>query len=170
MSVTLIGNEILPLVAVTVIVLIPTGVPPPPEPPPLVPVPLRATVCGLPAPLSEIVSVPVCAPVAVGSNVTCIVQLAPLATVAPQLFDAPNWPEAVMLDTLRVPVPVFVSVTFCAVLIVLRFWLVKARVDGDKLTKGVGVELDVPLELPPHAAAINRNPKAIDPGTILHLR
>lgn len=75
-----------------------------------------------------------------------------------------------MLDTLRLPVPVFESVTFCAVLVVLRFWLANVRLVGDKLTTGVGVELEVPVELPPHAAAINKNPKAIDPGTILHLR
>jgi hypothetical protein len=75
-----------------------------------------------------------------------------------------------MLETLRPAVPVFDSVTFCAVLVVLMFWLVNVRLDGDKLTTEVGVGLEVPLELPPHAAAINKNPKAIDPGTILHLR
>jgi hypothetical protein len=50
------------------------------------PVPLRLTVCGLPAALSVMLSVPFWTPVAVGVNVTLMVQLAPAATELPQLF------------------------------------------------------------------------------------
>ncbi len=51
-----------------------------------IPVPLRLTLCGLPAALSVIDSVPVRVPVAVGVKVTLMVQLAPAATEAPQVF------------------------------------------------------------------------------------
>ncbi len=50
------------------------------------PVPVRLTLCGLPAALSVIDTVPVRVPVAVGVNVTLIVQLAAAATDAPQVF------------------------------------------------------------------------------------
>ena len=71
--------------------------------------------------MSAIVSVPVLAPVAVGLKVTLIAQFAPAATEVPQvlvwakspLFD----PVMVMLVMFSVPLPVFESVTFCAVLV-----------------------------------------------------
>jgi hypothetical protein len=55
-------------------------------PPLLLPVPLNETLCGLPAALSEIESVPTRVPAAVGVNVTAIVQFAPGARTAPQVF------------------------------------------------------------------------------------
>ncbi len=51
-----------------------------------VPVPLRPTVCGLPAALSLMLSVPVRVPVWIGVNVTFNVQLALIASELPQLF------------------------------------------------------------------------------------
>ena len=51
-----------------------------------VPVPLRLTVCGLPAALSATLSAPLLAPVAVGVNVTLMAQLDPAANEAPQLL------------------------------------------------------------------------------------
>jgi len=48
--------------------------------------PLKATVRGLPAELSVIVSVPVCGSELVGANVTPIVQLPPAAATVEQLF------------------------------------------------------------------------------------
>src|SRR5579864_2543192 len=50
------------------------------------PVPRKATVCGLPAALSMTVIAPVRVPVAVGVNVMLMVQLAPTATKLPQVF------------------------------------------------------------------------------------
>jgi hypothetical protein len=47
-----------------------------------VPVPLNATICGLEVPLSMIVRLPVREPIAAGSNVIEIAQLAPGASVA----------------------------------------------------------------------------------------
>jgi len=49
-------------------------------------VPLRETVCGLPAALSVIVTVPVTLPVVLGTSVTLMAQFAPAASVAPQVF------------------------------------------------------------------------------------
>ena len=50
------------------------------------PVPVRFTTCGLPGALSVIVIVPVCVPVAVGVNVTLMVQFPLIATEAPQVL------------------------------------------------------------------------------------
>ena len=52
---------------------------------PLVPVPVRAAVCGLLASLSATLSVAVAAVAEVGVKVTLMVQLAPTARVAPQV-------------------------------------------------------------------------------------
>ena len=51
-----------------------------------VPVPVRLTVCGLPAALSVIDSVPVRVPLCVGLKVTLMVQLASAARLEPQVF------------------------------------------------------------------------------------
>src|SRR5208337_5382639 len=50
------------------------------------PVPVRVIVCGLPAALSEMLTAAVRVPVAVGVNVTLIVQLPPPATELPQVL------------------------------------------------------------------------------------
>src|SRR5712692_8775510 len=52
----------------------------------LMPMPVRETVCGLPTALSEMVMAPVRVPVAVGLNVTKILQLDDAARLVPQLF------------------------------------------------------------------------------------
>jgi hypothetical protein len=51
-----------------------------------VPVPVRLTVCGLPVALSVRVTAALRDPLAVGLKVTLIVQLAPAATLDPQLL------------------------------------------------------------------------------------
>jgi hypothetical protein len=86
------------------------------------PVPVRPTVCGLPAALSVRVTAALPVPVAVGVNVTLMLQFAPAATLVPQLFD---WlkspllaPVTAMLLIVKVALPVFVSVTLCALLLV----------------------------------------------------
>ena len=87
------------------------------------PVPLRLNECGLPAALSVIVTDAVRVPVAVGLKVTLIVQL-PLfpATELPQLLlctksplFAPVTPRLVIV---KAPLPILVSVTDCAALVV----------------------------------------------------
>ena len=83
-----------------------------------VPVPDRATVCGLPLALSVTVSVPVREPPVVGVKVTLIVQLALAATVPPQLLVWTKSPLTAMDEIVSVTVPLFVSVTGCATLLV----------------------------------------------------
>lgn len=51
----------------------------------VVPVPLSGTCCGLPIALSVMLRAALRAPLAVGLNVTLIVQLAPAASVLPQV-------------------------------------------------------------------------------------
>src|SRR5467141_1122412 len=111
-----------------------------------VPVPVSVTICGLLAASSVMVKVPGRVPVAVGINVTLIVQLAPAASgvaggvigqgVAPGL--AAKSPDAVMETIVRGPVPVLVSVTVCAALVVFSSWLPKVRLVGASPTAGVG--------------------------------
>jgi len=85
-----------------------------------VPVPLRDTVCGLPAALSAIETEAARLPCAVGLKVTLMVQLAPATTLDPQLLVCEKSvglvPEIVMLVMVREPFPVFVSVTGLAAL------------------------------------------------------
>jgi hypothetical protein len=52
----------------------------------LMPMPVSETVCGLPTALSEIMMAPVRVPVAVGVNVTRILQLDKAARLLPQLL------------------------------------------------------------------------------------
>jgi len=110
-----------------------------------VPVPVSVTVCVPGAALSVMVNVPGRVPVAFGVNVTLIVQFAFTANVAgvigqavvPVLVSAKS-PDAAMEMIVRGPVPVFVSVTVCAGLVVVSSWLLKVRVVGASITAGVG--------------------------------
>ena len=81
------------------------------------PVPDSEIFCGLPPPLSVIETAAVLAPVAVGVKVTLMVQLAPAATLVPQVL---VWaksltlvPEIVTPIILRDVVPTLVRVTVC---------------------------------------------------------
>jgi hypothetical protein len=69
-------------------------------------------------------------------NVTLIVQPAPAATVVPQLFVCAKSPVVVMLVIVNVAVPVFVSITFCAGLVVPTNCVAKVRLVGFKVTAG----------------------------------
>jgi hypothetical protein len=59
------------------------------EPEDVAPLPVRLAVWGLPLSLSATVKDALRAPLAVGENVTLIVQFDPAATEAPQLFVCP---------------------------------------------------------------------------------
>src|SRR5205807_1141352 len=99
-----------------------------------VPFPLSVMICGLPPASSASDSVPVRAPEAVGVKVTLMVQVPPAAKVAglvgqalaPVLVAAtsPARPNALIV---KAAVPVFVSVTVIAVLVVASSWLPKSR-------------------------------------------
>ena len=108
-----------------------------------VPVPVKATLCGLPDALSVIRSEALREPVAVGLNVTLIVQLAPAARLEPQLFVCEKFEEFVpanaMLLIVSAPVPVLVNVTGLAALVVFTIWFPNASDVGDRLTTGTRV-------------------------------
>ena len=139
-----------------------------------VPVPERLTVCGLPLALSVMVTEAVRLPLAEGMNVTLIVQLAPAATLAPQLLVCAKSlelaPVSAMLVMFSVVPPLFVSVAAWALLVVPRAWLANVMLGGDKFAVGCAtpvpdsemliVELRallmidmVPVTLPPTAGA-----------------
>src|SRR5438067_12118010 len=77
--------------------------------------PDKATLSGLSAALSVIVRLPVRFPPAAGTNVMLIVQLAPAATLEPQVLvsakSAAFAPETAMLEIVRLAFPVFVGLT-----------------------------------------------------------
>jgi hypothetical protein len=77
----------------------------------LAPVPVRLTVCVAGLALSVMVTAPVLVPVAVGLKVTRRVQLAPAATLEPQVWVWEKSPLALMLVIVRLAFPVFLSVT-----------------------------------------------------------
>ena len=86
-----------------------------------IPVPERATVCGLPVALSVTVIVPGWLPAVVGVKVTLMEQLAPAAREAGQVLVSEYCALATMLVMVSAPVPELVSVTLCAALVVFRF-------------------------------------------------
>ena len=72
---------------------------------------MRLTVWVVGLALSVMVKVPVLVPAAVGLKVTLRVQLAPAATLEPQVLVWEKSPLVLMLLMLRVALPVFLSVT-----------------------------------------------------------
>jgi len=110
-----------------------------PGPVAAVPVPVTATVWGLPGASSVKVSEPVLAPAAVGVKITLIVQVAPTASEPPQLLAgvvvAAKSPPAATLVTFSVAIPEFVSVTVCAALGVPTAWLANVRLEGVSAAK-----------------------------------
>lgn len=84
-----------------------------------VPEPLRETVCGLPAAVSEMLRVAIRAPVADGVNVTLTWQFDPAATVVPQVFVSAKSllfaPPIEIPLMLNAPVPVFLTLIVWAV-------------------------------------------------------
>ena len=81
-------------------------------------VPIRLTVCGVPAALSLIVNVPVRVPLAVGVKVTLSVQVDPAATPFPQLSVSAKSPLAEMLVMCNGAVPLLERFTVCGALVV----------------------------------------------------
>ena len=112
------------------------------------PVPLREIDCGELVALSVMVMAAVMAPAFVGEKWPWMTQFAPAATLVPQLFANPNEeafvPVTVMLVTVRVPVPVLVSVTDCDALVDPTCWVPKDKLLADRDT--AGAPLPVPLK------------------------
>jgi O-antigen ligase len=82
-------------------------------------------------------------PLAEGVNVTLMVQLAPAATELPHVFVCakllPLVPLTVRLVIRKAALPVLLSMTVRAVLVLLTGWLPKPRLVGERLTAGVRV-------------------------------
>jgi hypothetical protein len=87
------------------------------------------------------------APVAVGVNVTLIEQLAPPATLDPQVLVCKKSPAFVpvtlTLETLKALLPVLVNVTDFAPLLVFMGWFPKLRLETERPTVG-GVTAPIP--------------------------
>jgi hypothetical protein len=79
---------------------------------------------------------PVLVPPAIGLKVSEMVQLAPALTLVPQVLVWEKSPLAVMLEMASEALPVLVSVTVCAVLLVPNTWAGKVSEEGAKLTTG----------------------------------
>src|SRR5262245_28157805 len=94
------------------------------------PVPERATVVGLFVALLVMVRVPVRAPAAVGRKLTLTVQDAPAAIEVPQELVWLKSPVTETPDTDAAAVPVLVTVTVCAALVVLSAWVAKVSDEG----------------------------------------
>ena len=103
------------------------------------PTPVRLTVSGLLAASEVMVKSAVRVPKAVGVKVTSIVQLAPPATLLPQVLvwaKSPlSGPVIVMLVMVKGP-PVLLRVTVCATLVVFMVRLPKSRLAAERTTLG----------------------------------
>jgi hypothetical protein len=109
------------------------------------PPPLSETVCGELVALSVIVSVPVRVPATVGSNVTEIMQLAPVATLVPQFWLTEKSPETVMEVKANGAVPESVNVTTWAALVIPKGAGENVRLVGESVTPGVVGTTPTPL-------------------------
>jgi hypothetical protein len=112
------------------------------------PVPVNEMVVGLFAALLVTVTDPVRVPLAVGLNVTLIVQLAPAARLDPHVFVCAKSPLATIELIAAAAFPVFCTVTVCAALVAPTVVLPNVRLDG--LVESVAL---VPPPPPPPPAA-----------------
>ena len=114
----------------------------------LTPVPESATLLGLLGALVRNVRAAVRTPVADGVKVMVKMQFAPTARLAPQAFpkikSAAFAPVTVMLVMFSVAVPLFVSVTVCAMLGIETVTFPKDKVVGFRVTDGTGAATPVP--------------------------
>jgi hypothetical protein len=122
------------------------------------PVPFNATTCGLPNALSVTVTDPVREPMPVGEKVTESEQLAAAASDAPQVFVSPKSPLALIEAIVNELVPLFISVTGCAALIVPTTCELNCKLPGESVATG---PLPVPVsgticgELPTLSVMVN---------------
>lgn len=131
----------------------------------VVPGPERPTDWGLPPALSVRVTQAVREPVPVGVKVTLIEQFEPAASEVPQVLvsakSALLAPEMAIELMESEALPVFESVTVCALLVVLTTWLGKVSEVGNRLATGSD---------PPPPAALNAATKMLAhtlPGKVI---
>ena len=108
-------------------------------------VPVSGILCGLPGALSEMLRLLVLVPAACGEKVTVIVHSAPALKVVPHVL---LWGKSVLVEMperISGALPLLLSVTVCATLLVPTAWPAKVREDGNQLTVGpVTLTLAVP--------------------------
>src|SRR5439155_1738351 len=112
------------------------------------PVPDRGIVWGLFGALSLSVTAPVRVPAAVGVKFALIVQLAPAATVLPQVPSPAKWKSPLIAKPLlnvSVELPLLVTVTNCVALVVPTAWLAKVSEVGERDAVEVDVETPEPV-------------------------
>ena len=124
--------------------------------PTAVPLPVSVTICMPPLASSLMVTTLVRVPLAVGVNVTAIVQVSPAVTgvEVEQVVPVPRAksPLAINAVMFRELVPVLVKVTDCAAAVVPTTVLPKVRLDGVSVTPGAIAEpLSVTVCVPPPA-------------------
>ena len=116
------------------------------------PVPLSVPVCGDPAALSATLTVALSAVAEPGVNVTAIAQLAPAASVAPQVVVCANdpafVPPNVMPEIFSVAFPGFESVKLCDALVVATVCAANVSPAGVSTACGAGGAVPVPFRLP----------------------
>src|SRR4029079_6664265 len=111
------------------------------------PVPVSATLRGLPRPLSVTTSVPVREPAAGGLDVTLMAQFPDAATEAPHVFVSAKSPVVATLAMLIADEAPLVSVTICAGLVVPSPCDENVRLAGAIVTRGM---LPAPRPVLPH--------------------
>ena len=122
--------------------------------PAVTPVPVKLTICGLALALSVKLSEALKLPIEDGVNVTLTVQVLLGVTVAPVQLSAlmakslTFVPLIVTDEMVRLAVPVLVTVSGWAGLVVLVGWLAKLKLEAEKLTAGAEVvaKLDTRFE------------------------
>ena len=100
------------------------------------PVPVKPTACGLPVALLVTMMPPERRPTAVGVKVTLSVQEPAAATDAPQLWLSAKSPLAVMLAMVSAALPVLLSVTVCAALVLPTLRVAKLSKVALRVTAG----------------------------------
>jgi hypothetical protein len=109
------------------------------------PMPLKLTLCGLPAALLVMVITPFRVPGAVGVKVTVKLQKAPAPSPLPQLFVTAKSPLTVMLAKLSAAAPMLVNAIVFAALLVPSVCAAKLSEAG--LSETTGAAKPVPLKL-----------------------
>jgi hypothetical protein len=106
-------------------------------------------VWGLPFALSVTLTVAVRGPVALGENVTAMLQLKPASSGLEQLLVCTKSPALapvmMMLLMVRFAFPLLVRFRFCAALVVSMACVAKVKVDGVRLTSGTLPMIPVPF-------------------------
>ena len=125
------------------------------------PVPVSVTLCGLTEELYKRVTEAVRVPVAVGWKITLIVQLAPAATLDPQLFVCAKSlgfiPASAMLERLKSALPALVRVMVWGALMAPMGWLSIVMLVVERLGAGAAPEAGLAMALlPPPQDVDNR--------------